>query len=127
MNYPFIPKSTAHLESGHFWPIPLSNGKYGCGVVLAKLQANGKTERKVFYAALLNWCGEEKPSAELIEGCTFLKKGALHVKAISCSGSKIIGKASLKKLPPNPSDYTDEITAMGFSVLSVVAEKHFVE
>ena len=36
--YPFRPKSTAELEAGQFWSIPLPDGRFACGRVL---QMNG--------------------------------------------------------------------------------------
>ena len=125
MNYPFIPKSTSHLEPGQYWPIPLSNGRYGCGVVLAKLQRDGKSETRVFYAGLLQWCSKLQPNADTIKNCGFVKKGALHIKAIISIGSEITGKADFKDLPPNPSEYTYDIVTMGYDVINIVAEKQF--
>ena len=126
MKYPFIPKSTTYLEPGQIWPIPLSNGKYACGVVLAKLKRGNNIESRSFYAALLNWCSEVPPNAENILVNGFLKKGALHIKAISNVGSEIIGTVEIPDLPTNPTEYTDNIVTMGYNVLSVVAEKNFV-
>jgi hypothetical protein len=125
MNYPFVPKSTTHLEPGQFWPIPLSNGRYGCGVVLAKLYWQGKLDSRIFFAGLLDWCGDVPPQSESIENCHLVTSGALHIKAIREIESEIMGKAKLKDLPPNPSEKTDEITTMGYNVLNVVAEKRF--
>lgn len=127
MNYPFIPKSTSYLEPGQIWPIPLSDGNNACGVVLAKLQGQEGIDKRVFYAALLDWVGNEPPDAEKINTSSFLEIGALHVKAISIIGSQIIGKTEFEGLPLNPSEYSDEIVTMGYNVLSAVAEKHFVD
>ncbi len=127
MKYPFTPKSTSYIEQGQIWAIPLSNGKYACGAVLARLQGQDGIEKRAFYAALLNWCDNVPPNTENVRASGFLKKGALHVKAISNVGSEIIGKTDFDGLPPNPSEYTDAIITMGYNVLSVVAEKHFVE
>ena len=33
--YPFEPKSNAHLMPGQFWGVPLSDGRWACGRVLA--------------------------------------------------------------------------------------------
>src|SRR5262249_10570900 len=33
--YPFVPRSTAYLRPGQFWAIPLSDGRFACGRVLA--------------------------------------------------------------------------------------------
>jgi hypothetical protein len=125
MEYPFTPKSTSYLEQGQYWPIPLNNGKYACGVVLAKLEENGKTETRSFYAGLLDWCDSIPPHPDAISNAKVLKKGALHVKAISKAGSQIEGRALLNFLPSSPVAYTDDIITMGYSVPSVLAEKYF--
>ncbi len=127
MKYPFTPKSTSYIEPGQIWAIPLSNGKYACGVVLAKLIFQGKIESRSFYAGLLDWCSSKPPEPTSLNKNSFIKKGALHVKAISNVNSAIIGKVDFKGLPKNPSEYTDDIVTMGYNVLSVVAEKRFVK
>ncbi|HZP14788.1 MAG TPA: hypothetical protein VFA96_03115 [Nocardioides sp.] len=33
--YPFEPKSNTYLVSGQFWGVPLSDGRWACGRVLA--------------------------------------------------------------------------------------------
>ena len=33
--YPFEPKSNAYLVPGQLWGVPLSDGRWGCGRVLA--------------------------------------------------------------------------------------------
>jgi len=127
MNYPFIPKSTTKFEPGQFWPIPLSNGEYCCGVVLAKLSTNDKIETRVFYAALLDWHGNTAPTKDSIKGCKYLKAGALHIKAISEINSQITGQTNLENLPSSPCEYLDEIPTLGYSVLNILAEKYFAK
>ena len=126
MNYPFVPKSTSYLEPGQYWQIPLSNGTHACGVVLARLQRDGKIESRAFYAGLLDWCGDSPPDEKTICECDFIKRGALHIKAICEVDAAILGKGDFKKMPDNPTEYTDDITTMGYFVLSVVAESCFV-
>jgi hypothetical protein len=127
MKYPFEPKSTTHLEPGQFWAIPLSNGSYACGVVLAKLISSGKIERRSFLAALIDWNGKDKPSSEDIKNKEIIKKGAAHIKTIQLTGGVIIGKTEFNSLPENPKEYTDHIVTMGYGVLEKVAEKNFVK
>ena len=127
MKYPFEPKSTTHLEPGQFWAIPLSNGYYACGVVLAKLSESGKIESRSFLAALIDWSGKDKPSSEDIKNKEILKKGAAHIKTIQLTGGEIIGKTEFNSLPENPKEYTDDIVTMGYGVLEKVAEKYFVK
>ena len=33
--YPFEPRSNVHLRPGQFWGVPLSDGRWACGRVLA--------------------------------------------------------------------------------------------
>lgn len=127
MKYPFVPKSTSYLEPGQFWPIKLSNGQYACGVVLARLERQGEIDTRAFYAGLLDWCSPVLPTPDTIKNCDILKSGALHIKAISEVKSQISGKSYFKNMPPNPSEYTDSVVTMGYAVLSVVAEKNYVQ
>jgi hypothetical protein len=127
MKYPFEPKSTTHLEPGQFWAIPLSNGSYACGVVLAKLISSGKIESRSFLAALIDWNGKDKPSSEDIKNKEIIKKGSAHIKAIQLTGGEIVGKAEFNNLPESPKEYTDDIVTMGYGVLEKVAEKCFVK
>ena len=127
MNYPFTPKSTSYLEPGQFWAIPLSNGNFACGVVLAKLSNGQKTDNRVFLAALVNWSGPHEPISENIKNTQILKEGAAHIKAIQTTGGSIIGKLEFNDLPASPKEYTDDIVTMGYGVLEKMAEKHFVK
>jgi len=127
MNYPYTPKSTSYLEPGQFWAVPLSNGNYACGVVLAKLSNGQKTESRIFLAALVNWCGTSEPTPENIKNAQILKIGAAHIKAIQTTGGSIIGKAEFNELPASPKEYTDDIVTMGYGVIKKMAEKHFVK
>ena len=127
MKYPFLPKSTSYIEPGHIWAIPLSNGKYACGVVLAKLIFQGKIDSRAFYAGLLDWCEDTPPNSKNIRTNAFIKKGALHVKAIGSVGSNVAGKFDFEGLPNNPYEYTDDFVTMGYSGLTLVAEKVFVK
>ena len=126
MNYPFVPKSTSYLEPGQYWPIPLSNGAYACGVVLSRLQRHGKMEKCAFFAGLLDWYSQFPPDQKSICECSVIKCGALHIKAISEVGAEILGKADFKDMPQNPTEYTDDIVTLGYSALNVVAESRFV-
>jgi len=127
MNYPFTPKSTSYLEPGQFWAVPLSNGNYGCGVVLAKLISSGKIESRLFLGALIDWCGTEEPTPENIIGSSFLKTGAVHIKAIHTTGGNIIGKTEFSNLPQSPEEYTDSIVTMGYGVIEKMAENSCVK
>jgi hypothetical protein len=125
MDYPFTPKSTSYLEPGHFWAMPLANGKYSCGVVLPMLKNDEKVDNRVFYAALIDWSSEVLPTAKDVSRRNLIKKGAAHIKTILESGGELLGKYEVENLPPNPTEYTDEIVTMGYNVLTKLIEKKF--
>jgi hypothetical protein len=85
-NYPFTPKSNAHLKPGQFWPVPLSDGRFGCGRVLGTEREPGYGARTWFLGGLLDWVGVEPPTAESIAGAGLLEFGHAHVDAISENG-----------------------------------------
>jgi len=53
--YPFMPKSNRYSEAGRFWQLPLSDGRYGCGRVMA-VPACGAKDR-VGFVAVAGWIG----------------------------------------------------------------------
>lgn len=72
VNYPFHPRSTRQLVAGHFWGIPLDDGRFACGRVL---QVGGKlipTPRVSFFAGLLKWIGLVPPTFDSIAGAGLL-------------------------------------------------------
>ena len=96
VKYPFEPKSTAYLEPGQFWALPLSDGRYGCGQVLAVRPAipgdpNLPLSSRVFLAGVLDWVGASPPRAATIEGRDILAYGNAHILAIRESGGQILG------------------------------------
>lgn len=127
MNYPFEPRTTAYLESGQYWAIPLSNGRYACGVVIAKLadMHDGKIRQRTFLGALIDWVGDEPPDEESIRNASVLKSGEAHLKAIHTTGGTILGKSSILCLGENPRVKTDDVVTMGYGVLKKVAESKF--
>lgn len=59
--YPFEPKSNAHLKPGQFWGVPLTDGRWACGRVLAtKIESDDYFvgNARTFLAALMDWVGE---------------------------------------------------------------------
>ena len=126
MSYPFKPKSTAYLERGQYWSIPLSNGKYCCGVVLHLLLHLGKKEQRSFHAGLLSWDGEGPPTKEDISGCSVLESGAAHIKTITEIGGEILGKSKLKS-DDDLIEKTDDIHTWGYNFINLLGEKHFIK
>jgi len=91
--YPFVPKSNARLRPGHFWPIKLSNSKYACGIVLDVPKEKGLYTTRMFYAGLLDWIGDSKPTANSLESSplTILRQGHAHIKTILFCNEAIEG------------------------------------
>lgn len=113
MKYPFSPKSNAKMEVGQFWPIPLHNGQFGCGIVLdvagkdvlnfcrisvvVPSPAGARGNTRLFFGGLLDWLGDQPPTAAalLARQPIVLKSGLCHVKAITHLGLEISGKIDL--------------------------------
>src|SRR5687768_1510656 len=94
--FSFVPKSTAYLQPGQFWQIPLDNGKFACGRVVQFDYRNGKKDSRCFLAGLMNWIGDEPPSADSIAGYCVIKQGSVHIKTIVEIGGAILGYRSLE-------------------------------
>src|SRR5262245_15501937 len=92
---PLIPKTTAHLRPGQFWSIPLSDGRFGCGRVLRAETGSATGGRTRFIGAVLDWVGDEPPTADSIAGAQVLAVGNAHVRVISFDGGAIVGERPL--------------------------------
>jgi hypothetical protein len=101
ITYPFEPRSIMYLRAGQFWAVPLSDSRFGCGRVLhvpgrsdpePSLYLNTRT----FLAGLMDWSGDEPPTAQAIAGYKLLEQGRAHVAAITGTGSKILGQRDLE-------------------------------
>jgi hypothetical protein len=62
--YPFLPKSNRQLRPGQFWPVPLSDGRFACGRVIAAASPIGS--RVGFIAGLMDWVGDAPPTASTL-------------------------------------------------------------
>lgn len=91
--YPFQPKSNAHLESGQYWAVPLSDGRYACGRVLDLPRAHDAlgSVTRVFLAGLMDWVGMTPPDSEAIGGRGVLRQGWAHVLTIQKTGGALLG------------------------------------
>ncbi|HEX6053175.1 MAG TPA: hypothetical protein VFZ21_28100 [Gemmatimonadaceae bacterium] len=90
-SYPFRPKSTASLEPGQFWAVPIRGGYFGCGRVLQlRCSQLGKT-RTAFFGGLQDWIGDAPPTSESIAGTGIARYGAMHLKAITEVGGEVLG------------------------------------
>jgi hypothetical protein len=123
--YPFIPRSTTHLEPGQFWSFSLPDGTHAAGCVLAKLIHDGKLSTRMFLAGLLDWSGTTTPNANDLEGTTVIEHGAAHIKAILENGGSILGIARIDGASQAPVLMTDAIRTWGYGVIRVLAKKHF--
>jgi hypothetical protein len=96
--YPFEPRSNAHLRPGQFWGIPLSNGRWACGRVLAvrkESDAYFRGNTRMFLAGLMDWESERPPTAEAIAGHGLLEQGWAHVLTIQRTGGQVLGERPL--------------------------------
>ena len=94
-SYPFRPKSSTNLRPGDFWALPLKNGKYGCGRVIA-LKEQGQTgSRSMLLAGLMNWVGHSLPTTAAIAGCRTHAQGQVHLRCIWETGGEILGNRPL--------------------------------
>lgn len=92
--YPFEPMSNAYLLPGQFWGVPLCDGRWACGRVLAvktEPDAYFPGNSRTFLAALMCWQGDEPPRAEAIAGRQVLAQGWAHVRSIQRNGQMILG------------------------------------
>ena len=96
--YPYVPRSNARLLPGEFWAIPLSTGRHACGVVLGAGRAEDEPtfapSNRAFLAGLLGWEGDAPPTADAIAGAQVVAQGIAHVKTVTATGGKILGRAA---------------------------------
>lgn len=94
--YPFVPKSTAYLEPGCFWPVRLSDGRWSAATVLAvgpvPGSATSSLHSRSFTAGLLTWTGNEPPRTENLVDADLVDWGDMHVRAITRHGEQILGR-----------------------------------
>jgi hypothetical protein len=96
--YPFEPKSNAYLRPGQFWGVPLSDGRWACGRVLAVRTASDgffAGNSRTFLAALLDWEGDQPPTADGIARHGVVAQGWAHVLTIRENGGQILGERHL--------------------------------
>lgn len=127
--YPFTPKSNRHLRPGQFWAIPLRDGRYACGRVMA-VPAFGPTDRVGVVVGLIDWCGDSPPSADDIAGCAVLEQAKSRFEAISNTGGEVIGERPLdadKLTAVDPNDYSvgSKQTVWGWATIREYAERRF--
>jgi hypothetical protein len=100
--YPFEPKSNTWLEPGQFWGVPLSDGRFACGRVLAVPDERepdpmlwSERDARMFFAGLMDWVAENPPTSEAITGASLVAQGMAHVKTIRENGRFVLGDRDL--------------------------------
>jgi hypothetical protein len=88
--YPFTPKSNRHLSPGQYWALPLRDGRFACGRVMA-VPAFGPTDRVGVVVGLMDWLGDELPSSELIAGHSVLEQAKSRFDTINNTGGEVLG------------------------------------
>jgi hypothetical protein len=156
VSYPFEPKSTARLEPGQFWGVPLSDGRFACGRVLAVPRQPDPlipVSSRIFLAGLHGWVGDAPPTSADIAGVGLLAQGFAHIRAIREHGGSLLGMRPLEAdgLVPDrwlshagggtvwvyegatrlrPATAADAslpiVSTWGYSVISVIAEQYLV-
>ena len=96
LHYPFVPKSTRSLHPGQFWALPLRNGSFACGRVLDLPPTLGPSSRTTFLAGLVDWHGSSEPTYAGLEGCSIVREGQVHLKAITLTGGVLLGMRPLE-------------------------------
>jgi hypothetical protein len=94
--FPHIPKSSKTLEPGDFWSIPLNDGRFACGRVVARWPADWRGSQRGFFAGLLDWVSDSPPTATAIAGAGTLIQGGAHIKTIVATGGAILGNRPLE-------------------------------
>ncbi|MFG1911668.1 hypothetical protein [Kribbella sp. NPDC048928] len=127
--YPFVPKSSAYLLPGHFWGVPLRDGRFACGVVVAIPTGQDVPQRAVngrtFVAGLLDWSGDDLPSPAAVGDRPLLAWGFGHIKMIGTNGGAILGRRSV----PAGVDGALELPVgtWGFRYVVALADRAFVD
>jgi hypothetical protein len=127
---PFTPKTNTHLLPGDFWSLPLSDGRFCAGRVLAK-PAFGPTDRLGIHVGLLDWIGSEPPTASALAGCRVLASAKARVEAIANTGGQVLGNRSLDEdgiAPPAPEKFAvgEKTSVWGWRTILNRAEAHFL-
>jgi hypothetical protein len=121
--YPLTPKSTTHLERGQFWPIQLSDGRFGAGCVVGEAWHEGKKNSRLFIAGVVDWVGESSPSPEDLIGCQIHSYAFAHIKCITEYDAAIFGKAELA-LPSIPEAAESlSLSTWGYAVPNIICHK----
>lgn len=94
-DYPFTPKSNRYLRPGQYWAIPLSDGRFGCGRVMA-VPGFGPKDRIGLFAGLMDWVDSQSPTYESIAGAPIVEQARTRFEAITKTGGAVLGLRPLE-------------------------------
>jgi hypothetical protein len=87
---------------------------------------NEKPDTRQFLAGLVNWHGENMPSASELDGKAILDSGYTHIKAITETGGEIRGEMKPCWKFAEIAGRSDSTPTWGYNVVRVLAEKYFL-
>lgn len=147
--YLFIPAKASEISEGDFYFIPLSDGSYACGRILAFQKKNGRKTQRVL-VGLHDWSGKQHPTHSDIHESPIIEQGVMHINSINQVGGNIIGCKALEedglkpllqfeagclldgfenlgKLPTEDYKKYSRRATYGLDVIRILAEKNFVK
>jgi hypothetical protein len=114
--YPLVPRSNRQLRPGQYWAIPLSDGRFAAGRVMA-VPAFGPRDRTGVVVGLMDWVGDRPPTSEDLAGRPVLVQAKARFEAITMTGGSVLGLRPLE---------ADGLVAMDAHGLHVVGPVHKV-
>ena len=128
--YPFTPKSNRRLRPGQFWAVPLSDGRFAAGRVMA-VPAFGPTDRTGLVVGLMDWSGDAPPADRDLVGRHVLAQAKTNYRAISRTGGAVLGERDLdldELAPLDPDDLSvgSIQNVWGWATICTYAERAFV-
>jgi hypothetical protein len=121
-DYPFVPRSNAHLLPGQFFSFRLSSGRFACGRVLEARWPHQPGSRTLFRVGLMDWSGDAPADAGDLAGRGVLEQGYAHVRIVARYGATIDGCRPLEADGIVPDLSQGEV--YGLEVLRILAHKH---
>ena len=113
------------MKAGQFWGVPIQGQSFGCGVVLSiERKGSGKRDSRRFLAGLLDWAGRQEPTRAQITKRRVIAYGFAHLKTITENGGSLLGEVEPWWHWPPELENLDNIPTWGYSVISILAEKH---
>ena len=128
-SYPFTPKSNRYLRPGDYWAVPLADGRYACGRVMA-VPAFGPRDRKGIVVGLMDWVGAAPPTSDAIAGCVVVAEAKARFEAIVNTGGAVLGNRPLAvdgivSTYPRDEAGGNSVRVWGWKTIVNESEKHF--